>query len=118
MHNMYIERIEQHLKQFLQKDVTCNLHQPNGIKKIFKKGKFILFTIKEFYITLYFTINGLQKKCEVPAPFSCSIANDQLHFDYSLDNIHHDDPYFKIKVLAIPQIKNSKFYDCKMIICE
>lgn len=114
---MFVDRIEQGLKSFLQKDVTCLFKYEEKNDKQFKKGKLILFSIKDFFITLVFDVDGATKKTEIPMPYDITKCRDGLILDYKLDNLHLDDPFLKVKIISLESQKKSKFYDCKLCIC-
>jgi|Laugresu1bdmlbdd_1035124.scaffolds.fasta_scaffold04408_3 hypothetical protein len=101
-----ITTLENNLNNFLQRDVNfiCN-------SKSIKKGKLLLFTIKDFYITFMLRVNNEQKKFELPYPFFSETKGLTAEMNYSLNEIAHncDHLYFKLK--SITPKTNAKIYD-------
>lgn len=88
--------IEKAISEHLQKTIVFSIES-----KVLKKGRLILFCIKDFFCV--FTLISEEKKnkkivYEIPYPFDLNLVNkNKLIFDYSLDT------FCKI---------NSKLYDC------
>jgi len=75
--------IEKAISAHLQKTITFSIEA-----KILKKGKLILFCIKDFFCV--FTLLCEEKKnkkivYEIPYPFDLHINNDKLIFDYTIN---------------------------------
>ena len=103
------EHIESYILPLLQHEVQfiCN-------KKVIKKGKLLLFSMKNFYLS--FTIlndKNEPKSFEIPYPFKIITTEDskKLLLDYNLTTLANDNPYTRIKITNIKPVKKSKFYD-------
>ena len=75
--------IEKAISEHLQKSITFSIET-----KILKKGKLILFCIKDFFCV--FTLLCEEKKnkrivYEIPYPFDLQVLNNKLVFDYTLN---------------------------------
>ena len=71
------------LDQFLQKDINVVFN-----KKTIRKGKLILYTSKDFYLSLIIKTNkNINKTFDVPYPFNMELneQESQIVFDYRLD---------------------------------
>jgi len=100
---MRFGQIESNLTNLLLRDIVIF-----NDKKTFKKGKLILFKVKEFYyvFTLQNDKNEL-RDYELPYPFKCELHDDHITFDYSLENFYQRNSFveFKTKVFK-PSTKN------------
>ena len=86
---MILQKTETALRAALQKTVTFEV---NG--KVLREGRFILYNIKDFYITFnLITSKQLQKTYELPLPFEVVQHEDYIIFDYTFKNITRDDKY-------------------------
>jgi hypothetical protein len=108
------EQIERAVNGFLQKNIGFYLEA-----KPLKKGKLILFCIKDFFCT--FTIISEEKKnkkivYEIPYPFSFSINDDCLTFDYTIDSFcrYNKGLYNQFKQISIG--KPSKLFNKKIFV--
>ena len=69
----------------LQKNVTISCNN-----KIFRQGKVLLVSQKDFYITLTLKIKGLTKKYDIPYPFKVIKTKNLITFDYTIDTLCRD----------------------------
>jgi hypothetical protein len=101
-----INVLENNLNNFLQREVSFMVNN-----KTIKKGKLLLFTVKDFYITFLLRVNNEQKKFELPYPFHSNSKGLTAEMNYTLNEISHncDHLYFKLKSLT-PKT-NAKIYD-------
>ena len=77
------------LKSILQKTISFELE-----KKIFKTGKFLLYSQKYFFIVFVLqTDKKKQEKIDIPIPFNIEIHKEDnlVYFDYRLSTLSHND---------------------------
>ena len=80
-----ISRLEDNFKSILQHDVEL---ESINTGKFLRKGKFILYTIKDFYLTIVLINHkGETKYYNMPVPYSNTLHKDRLTFDYTLDTL-------------------------------
>lgn len=96
------------LKGILQKNISLEID-----KKIFKTGKFILYSQKYFFIT--FVISSEKKKQEkfdIPIPFSVEVHKEDnlIYFDYRLNTLAHNNKEL-INLLKSAVLTKNKFID-------
>lgn len=108
------ELIEKAVSKLLQKNIGFYLES-----KLIKKGKLILFCIKDFFCI--FTIISEEKKnkkiiYEIPYPFSFTTKDDNLLFDYTVDSFcrYNGELYEKYKKINIG--KPSKLFNKKVFV--
>jgi len=104
------EQVEAQIIPLLQETVQFVID-----KKVIKKGKLLLFSMKGFYLT--FTIvndKGEPKIYEIPYPFKISNIHEdspELTLDYTLNEISNDNAFTYIKLTNVKPIKKSKFFN-------
>ena len=108
------EQIENIISNFLQKRVTFSLET-----KTLKKGKLILFCIKDFFCV--FTLlceekNNKKIVYEIPYPFCISTQPNKLIFDYTLKGFCQNNPTLETKLKTIVPEKPSKIFNKKITI--
>ncbi len=100
---MKFERKEKDLQHLILRDIVIF-----NDKKTFKRGKLIIFKVKEFYyvLTLKNEKNEL-REYELPYPFKHEWKEDHLIFDYTIKNFHQRNEFveFKTKIFK-PSTKN------------
>jgi hypothetical protein len=105
--------LERALNYFLQRDIIFTVDN-----KCVKRGKLILCSIKDFYITFYLKHNDDQKRYELPYPFAIESKNKELVFDYQLSTMACNNVDLLFKLQSLNKKKNSKIYDNKIVIAE
>jgi hypothetical protein len=108
------EKIEASVNNLLQKNLGFYLES-----KTLKKGKLILFCIKDFFCTFTILIEEKKNKkiiFELPYPFSFISENGNLVFDYTIDSFcrYNKDLYNLYK--QIPIAKPSKLFNKKVFV--
>lgn len=71
------------LDSFLQKNIDVVFN-----KKVIRKGKLILYTAKDFYISLIIKTNkDINKTFDIPYPFKITLndVEDEIEMDYRLE---------------------------------
>ena len=106
--------IEKAVSKFLQTNITFCLEN-----KTLKKGRLILFCIKDFFCV--FTLISAEKNnkkiiFEIPYPFSLQQNENKAVFDYSLTTFSRNNLNLESLVKRINTKKPSKFYNRKVII--
>ena len=79
--------IEKAISEHLQKTITFSIET-----KILKKGKLILFCIKDFYLVFTLSIGSTKKVFELPYPFNFRTSNKRIYLDYSIKTFTHNIP--------------------------
>lgn len=109
---MKLINIEEYIKDFLQSDIIIY-----NDKKVFKRGKLILFNQKEFYYVLQLQDekNNI-KEYLLPYPFDIDRKKDYVIFDYNIDKFINENSimYYKSKVLNFD--KKNKFYNTTVVL--
>ena len=103
--------LERALNYFLQRDITFTVDN-----KCVKRGKLILCSIKDFYITFYLKHNDEQRRYELPYPFAVESKTGELVFDYKLSTMAHNNIDLLFKLQSLNKKKNSKIYDNRITI--
>jgi len=105
---MRITELEDHLKPILQDSIEIVSEKT---KKIIRKGTLILYSIKEFYITLIIrTTKGETKQYHMPFPFDFELSKNSLKFDYELHHVYQTKKALQDIVGDLGDSK-SPFYD-------
>jgi len=87
--------------------------------QIYRSGKLILLSSKEFYIKFIYIDkkNNKQKHCEIPIPYNTTILDNKIILDYTNETFCNND---KNLLLSLQTINNSynhhAFYNKKIII--
>lgn len=107
------EEIEESIKPFLLMNIEFILDD----KKI-KSGKFMLFTVRDFFCI--FTFLDLQKNkktvYELPYPFNIQATNNGIIFDYTLDTFCEKNIDITRAVTKFVSKKPSKFFNKKLFV--
>lgn len=101
------EHIERQLQHLLQRKLKFTV---NG--KVLRRGRLIIYRIKDFYIT--FTLinsRGEKKHYELPYPFAIRNSANKTELDYTLECLSAGNKtlFYKLKVLT--KKKKNKLYD-------
>lgn len=84
--------------------------------KELRKGRLILFSIKDFYLNFKLSCNNRFQVYELPFPFDVKVKGDEILFSYRLNDFTK-----KYKINPVEQAlyfysKPSKFFDSELII--
>jgi hypothetical protein len=110
---MNIKKIEDNITGLLLNDIVIF----NNTKKHLKKGKLMLFRVKEFYIVFSLkNEKGEIKEYELPYPFNITSFDGYVKFDYMVDTFTGSNEFanFKTKVLSFE--KRSKLYNSTVVL--
>jgi hypothetical protein len=111
MNNIYIE---EKINSLLQRDIIIyNTAQD----KILKKGKLIIYKVKEFYYV--FTLEnekGELKEYELPYPFHYHGNETYLSFNYELDSFAKNNSFIDFKARVLNFKKKSKLYNSVVVL--
>lgn len=111
---MIDDLIEAQFNKQLQKDL---LFQING--KTIKKGKLILFSMRNFYMQFYLKVNKKEHKhYELPYPFEFRHTGNTIYLDYTLNSLTHNNPDLLYKLLGLTRYKQSKIYNSIITVIE
>lgn len=106
-----MNNLEDTLNYLLQRDLNFII---DG--KIVKRGKLILLSIQDYYITFYLKHNNEQKKYELPYPFKFHKDGHQLVLDYKLSTLTHNNANLLFRVCGLSRKKSCKMFDNTVII--
>ena len=99
--------------EILQHDVEIKLG-----KKIIRKGTFILYTVKDFVITIHLKTNTTNKQYDIFYPFDVQIDKQSITLDYSIDCLQrrsNNDLYTSLRSVNCAS-NTSKFLDQQLMI--
>lgn len=107
-----ILEIELQVNNFLQRSIIFKIEN-----KVLKKGKLILFCVKDFFCI--FTLLSEEKNnkkiiFEIPYPYDIFKNNDSVIFDYSINAFTKGNKELLDLVSKVKTKKASKFYDRKL----
>lgn len=109
-----VEEIEDKIKGLLQRKVIFALEN-----KILKRGKLILFCVKDFFCVFTLICEEKNNKriiYELPYPFKFFKNNDKYIFDYSVKTFCHSNPGIEEIVREVIPDKPSKLLNKKITI--
>jgi hypothetical protein len=96
------------LKQLLQDHIEIKT-VPKG--KTIRKGSLMLYSIKEFYMTLIIkTVKDETKQYHMPYPYRIEVTDDYVDFDYRLEHIYRSSSIVEDIVHELGESK-SVYYD-------
>ena len=109
-----VEQIEAGINKLLQSNIVFALEH-----KIVKKGKLILFCIKDFFCIFTLICEEKNNKkiiYEIPYPFALSVLKNKVIFDYTVNTFCEKNKQVAdiIKTLGIE--KTSKLYNKRLTI--
>ena len=109
-----IEQIERGISDLLQHNVTFALES-----KIVKRGRIILFCVKDFFCVFTLVCEEKNNKkiiYEIPYPFAFNITNKKAVFDYTINTFCKMNKHLHdiIKTLGIE--KTSKLFNKRLTI--
>ena len=103
--------LDNHLKQYFQKDVQITLKN-----KPYKKGKLINFKVSGCYISFILLTEKKRETFEIPFPYIIKMVNNKTLFDYTLESLSEQDFDMLISLKTVTQVKNCKFYNTTLSI--
>ena len=109
-----IYEIEAAISKVLQNNVTFTLEN-----KIVKKGKLILFCIKDFFcvFTLVCPDRGNKKIIyEIPYPFAMNVTREKIVFDYTALSFCKNNKIIDSLMRKLNICKPSKYYNKRLTI--
>lgn len=110
---MNFPNIEDGLNNLLQRDIVIF----NNINKPLKRGKFLLYVVKEFYYVLTLeNEKGDLKEYELPLPFKTVSKNNSLNFDYTLETFAKNNTFIFYKSKVLNFKKKSKLYNTVVVL--
>lgn len=109
-----VEQIEAHVNKLLQRNISFHLEN-----KTLKKGKLILFSVKDFFCVFTLLCEEKNNKkiiVELPYPFNLNFDSNRIIFDYTVDSFckHNSQLYNMFKKVNIT--KPSKMFNKKVIV--
>lgn len=108
-----VNEIEKAISSMLQTNVVFALES-----KILKKGKLILFCIKDFFCVFTLLSEEKNKRIvyEIPYPFSLGNHPKKIVFDYTLSTFCRNNTNLEFLAKKINYGKPSKFFNKKITI--
>tara|TARA_R100000805_G_C3556987_1_gene67037 strand:+ start:352 stop:672 length:321 start_codon:yes stop_codon:yes gene_type:complete len=88
-------------------NIICN-------NKTIRSGTLILFSKKDFYITLFLKIKNVDKKYEIPYPYDIIEDKKGLIFDYKIDTLVKGNKEKHNMMVNLSKATNSKFFNCEL----
>jgi hypothetical protein len=81
----HLKYIDTTLKNHLQKEVSLFLND-----KVYKTGKFILYSFQDYHIEFDVIFNNKIKKILLPVPFNIEhyIEDNLIYFDYRIKSLY------------------------------
>tara|TARA_R110002167_G_scaffold9579_10_gene44315 strand:- start:1915 stop:2268 length:354 start_codon:yes stop_codon:yes gene_type:complete len=112
---MRTHQLEERLKPMLQDHIEI-VSERTG--KAIRRGTLILYSIKEFYVTLIIkTAKGETKQYHMPFPFDFELFDDRLVMDYKLQHVYQTKSALEDIVNELGESK-SPFYDNTINVCR
>lgn len=108
-----MSNLEPYFSNLLQRELVFSIDN-----KPIKRGKLILFNVKDFTITFFLLHNNEQKRYELPYPFLINSDKDVVSLDYRLETLSHNNDSILIKLRSLNKKKNIKIYDSIVTISE
>jgi len=103
--NVSLEKFSEYLKPYLLQDVAICTD-----RKIIRKGKLVIFQLKQHYVKLILEDNVRTRIYEVPYPFEITTQGSKTIFCYKLDRLcNFGDLDLQVKLLD--SSKKSKIYN-------
>lgn len=84
--------------------------------KVIRRGKFILYTIKDFVITVHLKTDTTNKQYDIFYPFDVQIDKESITCDYTIENLmrrKNSDLYTCLQSVSCNN-KSNKFLDQKL----
>jgi len=109
-----ITEFEESFKSLLQQEIVIKLND-----KILRKGKLVLFTIKNYCLIFSILQNKAVSKLsyyELPVPFSYIKDDNAYSLSYKIEDFHENDPDITISMKLVPKSKLHKLYDKNVIV--
>lgn len=107
-----INKLTQRFDEILQHDVEIKLG-----KKVIRKGTFILYTIKDFVITIHLKTPTSNKQYDMYYPYDVVVDGDDITMDYTIENLHINNPDIELDLQdACESNVVNKFYNQKILI--
>lgn len=103
--------IEHTINSFLQKQINFVVEN-----KSIKKGRLVLFNVKDFHLIFILKINNEQKRYEIPYPFNVYHEGKKIVLDYTIDALSQKNDLLLYKIMGLNRKKTSKLFDTKLII--
>lgn len=105
---MNISTIDQTLSTLLQHNIKLNVND-----KTIRQGRLILYTIKDYVITITLRNHKKQLKTyDIYYPYRIKHSDGDILFDYKLSTLFNDhDPLVSSIITFAKEIKNHKLFD-------
>lgn len=110
-----IEHVDKILSTMLQHNLSFELEN-----KQIRKGKLILYAIKDFHLHLMLQGDKNEiKQFIVPFPFNIRKTDSGIELDYTLDTLANNNSDLLLKLKTLTRKKNTRFFNaiinCKII---
>jgi hypothetical protein len=105
--------LETPLNHFLQRNISFIIDN-----KVVKRGKLILFSVQDYYMTFYLKHGEDQKRYELPYPYTVSTTNNSMTLNYSLTALAQNNDELLFKIQGLTKKKNCKTYNNVVSIVE
>jgi len=109
-----IEQIEAGVNKLLQSNIIFALEN-----KIVKKGKLILFCVKDFFCVFTLICEEKNNKkiiYEIPYPFALNVLNNKVVFDYTINTFCEKNKQLTDIIRTLGIEKTSKLFNKRLSI--
>jgi len=103
-----LDKLTTRFDEILQHDVEIKLGP-----KVIRRGTFILYTVKDFVITIHLKTDTANKQYDMFYPFDVRIDNKSITCDYTIENLmrrKNNDLYTCLQSVSCNN-KSNKFLD-------
>ena len=103
------DRLDEYFKEILQREVKFILNE----KKVLRKGRLILYAVKDYYITFIISTTKCPRKVyEIYYPFDVinDVNNNQIIFDYSIDTLTNDSMEYSDTIKKVSKKMNPHIF--------
>jgi hypothetical protein len=108
------DKLERELEHLLQRKVKFTIND-----KITRRGKLLIYQVKDFYITFtLITASGDKKTYDLPYPFKVTTTLDGAIFDYTLNTLSQGNSMMLNRLKVLTRVKKNKIYDSKVHITQ
>lgn len=104
---MTLDDIEKSMVKMFQRVITFEI---DG--KSIKRGKVLVFNIKEFHVHITLIPDrGPKKQFIIPLPFNVVVEPDCIKLDYTIDTLSRKNAATALMLRNINNKKNNRFFD-------
>ena len=103
--------VQKKLDSCLQRDVEIRIG-----KKTIRRGSFILYTIKDYFLTVILKTPITNKTYDILYPFDVQISEDEILFNYNIDRLASDHKLDSMKKIeGVTSDSTHKFFNKQLV---